>query len=227
MGACRRELFCKQDRGDRMKLVKLFALFLIFCSVIFTAEGQSVPFPISGKITGSQVANLHVEVQNIRTGAVMFTKTTDAGEFLIDWANTKEGVRIGDKFKVLVSGQVQEKTWNGEPNLLFQLNIGSQPAPDPQVCPVCPVPKPDWISYGAALIIALVAGLVGFMGGGVKIYKNKMGESVFQHMHNGVNGYHDASIKHENPKYAHRRWKDNPTGCVEDVKKIQEKGGLI
>ena len=62
--------------------------------------------------------------------------------------------------------------------------------------------------------------------GGLKIYKNTKGVDVTLHKHPGINGYHDANLLHQNKLYAHRRWKDNPLGCLNDVQKIEKDGSL-
>ena len=61
----------------------------------------------------------------------------------------------------------------------------------------------------------------------MQFYKNKYGVAVFLHRHKGITGYHDPNTKHTNPKYSHRRYKDNPLGCIADVKKINEVGSLV
>lgn len=93
----------------------------------------------------------------------------------------------------------------------------STPCPAVKECEKCP-------PCGSDSLIAIIGGILALVvtiGGGMKFYKNKMGKGVFQHKHRGVTEYHDANLKHEKPAISHRRWKDNPLGCLADVQKIE------
>lgn len=70
--------------------------------------------------------------------------------------------------------------------------------------------------------IAVIITIIISIGGGLKIYKNKLGEATLQHRHRGIRGYHSMNRRHKNPDYRHRLWKDDPFGCMEDVKEINE-----
>lgn len=90
-----------------------------------------------------------------------------------------------------------------------------------QECPVADNTTPILVTA-----IASIVGSVAVMGGGMKIRKKKTGEVVTEHQHTGIVGYHDVNIRHINPRYRHRLYKDNPEGFKADVKKINEQGGL-
>ncbi len=201
---------------------------MTFCFIVVAmmVSAISLPTPISGKISGGEVAGLEVEVTNLATGTVMNTKTTYAGEWLVDWANSgDDGLRIGTQIKVVVKEcGIAEcskiATYNGEDSFHIEQTLPKVP------CPVIEQ-EVDWVKIGAGGVIGLLIGLIAFMGGGLKIYKNRAGGVTMQHKHKGIRGYHDCNTRHMNAQYRHRRWKDDPMGCIKDVKKIEETGGLI
>lgn len=195
----------------------LIMALVILASAVYSI---SVPLPVVGKIVGCNPGNLVVNVQNTRTGEIQITTTTHAGEWLVDWANAKESARPGDTFKVTVEGISEQVTWDGEPTVYIEIKYDAQA----KEC-VCES-ETDWMKVGAGAVMALIVSLVAFMGGGLKIYKNRIGNMTIQHRHKGIKAYHDPNVLHMNPLYSHRRWKDNPLGCAKDVKKI-EAGGLI
>lgn len=210
-------------------------LILNLIIVVSITQAISLPTPISGKIIGGDVAGLEIVVTNRDTGTFMTTKTTSVGEWLVDWSNSVDGgVRSNSQFIVQVKGCddlrcKQIVSWNGGPSIHVEMNIPKVPCPKCGVCSVCEECKQetDWTKMGAGAIIGLLVGLIAFMGGGLKLYKNRAGGVTMQHRHRGVRGYHDCNVKHDNKEYSHRRWKDDPLGCIQDVKKIEEKGGLI
>ena len=92
----------------------------------------------------------------------------------------------------------------------------------PQECPDCITEvETGWQKY-IGLIVGLMAIIAVFAGGGWKIYKNKKGEATIQHRHLGIKDYHNPDTRHTNPKYRHRLFKDDPAGCLADVKKIND-----
>lgn len=95
-----------------------------------------------------------------------------------------------------------------------------------QVCDECEECE-DCSLIGPGMIIGLLAAIVAFMGGGIKMYKNRAGNITFLHRHKGIVGYHDPNTKHRNVMYRHRTWEESSTGCINDVRRIQEDGGLI
>lgn len=212
-----------------MKLTRKAVIMAICILIMVTmVSAISMPAPISGKLTGGDGANLDIEVTNLGTGTVMTTKTTYAGEWLVDWANSGEsGLKIGTQIKVSVKGCdlaecSKTVTYNGEEVFHIIQTIPKVP------CPACECKQEmDWLKLGAGAVIGLIIGLIAFMGGGLKLYKNRLGGVTMQHRHRGIRGYHNPDTKHSDARYSHRRWKDDPMGCIQDVKKIEEKGGLI
>jgi hypothetical protein len=91
--------------------------------------------------------------------------------------------------------------------------------PSVEVCELCEE-CPDCEFPLVTVIVTLVMTLIISIGGGLKFYKNRLGNAVFQHRHKGITAYHNPSTSHRNPVYKHRRWKDNPLGCMADVTKI-------
>jgi len=89
-----------------------------------------------------------------------------------------------------------------------------------------PCPPKDISGLIVTAVISIIA-TVTAVGGGMKFYRKKSGEIAQMHRHNGIKAYHDINIRHKNPKYRHRLFKDDPAGFMADVKKINEEGGLI
>lgn len=199
--------------------IKIGTFILALLLLAGTAQAISIPLPVAGKIIGTGTGDLDVQVKNVRTGEIQYTKTTYAGEWLVDWANAEAQARPGDAFQVTVGPVSEQVVWNGEPQVFVELSY-SPPA-------ACECDTTDWTKIGAGAIMGLIVALMAFIGGGLKIYKNRMGKMTILHRHKGIKAYHDPDIEHRNPKYRHRRWSDDPTGCAADVKKIEEKGGLI
>ncbi len=98
--------------------------------------------------------------------------------------------------------------------------------PEEKICAEVPKGGFNWRDFGVGIVIMMLAGIVAYFGGGVKLYKNRAGSVTIQHRHKLIRGYHDANIKHTNPDCSHRRWKEDPLGCLTDVKKIEEQGSL-
>lgn len=211
-------------------------IWTLMILVLFTgASAGSVmyfPLPIAGKLNGEGVGDQLVEITNERTGEIMATKTTGAGEFLIDWANSDDRsgtIRkyfMGDVFNINVKGCTesycsQKVTYNGETELFVSFNLMEANLLKEGTC------STDWMKLGAGMVITLIISLVGFMGGGLKIYKSRLGKTKFLHRHRGITEYHEPSTQHRNIKYRHRSWTKDPMGCIKDVKKIEEEGGMI
>lgn len=78
-----------------------------------------------------------------------------------------------------------------------------------------------WNTNSVIAIITGILAVIATIGGGMQFYKNKFGKGVFLHRHRGIVGYHDANIAHNNTLYRHKRWKDDPLGCLADVKKLE------
>jgi len=206
------------------------ALIFLIITVIVAIPVNSGFFPMhfSGRVEGPFVENLIIQVTNIRTGSYLTTKTTSSGEWLIDW--DRDTARTGDQFKIEVKNCDTESckaivTFNNEPEIFTVLQIY-----DSCVCPECPVCSYEDVDYkkvGITGVISLVIGLMIFMGGGLKIYKKRTGAIAAHHKHRGIRGYHDFNTLHNNVKYRHARFKDNPLKFAKDIKKIEEQGGLI
>jgi hypothetical protein len=194
-----------------------------------------LPLPIDGKTPS---AGLTIQVQNLRTGKILTTRTSGAGEFLVDWANSDDSggtilkYQSGDRFQITITdckenpSCSQTVTYGGQAEIFVTFDVLVEP-----VCPDCEIcentcPEQTWQNIGIGAVVGLIVAGVAFFGGGIKIYKSKLGQTVFQHQHKGISGYHDPNISHTNPKFKHRRWKDDPVGCMNDVKKINEDGGL-
>ena len=198
--------------------IKIGTFILALLLLAGTVQAISIPLPVSGKVIGTGTADLIVQVQNLRTGEIQETKTTYAGEWLVDWANAKTTARPGDTFQVKIGDKTEKVIWNGEPSVFIEMHYNA-----PVQCDC----GTDWLKVGAGAILGIIAGLIACMGGGLKAHKNKLGGVTIQHKHKGITAYHDPNTSHKNLAYKHRRWKDDPMGCIEDVKKIEEKGGLI
>ena len=207
-----------------IRRIEMAFIFLIMAVMISsTANAGFFPMPFSGRVEGSYVEGLIVQVTNVREGVSVATRTTSAGEWLIDW--DRDYARTGDQFNIEIlncdkPSCMTSVTFNNEPEIFTVLKIYD-------VC-ICPPTGPEtWTKIGAGIVIGLIAGLVMFMGGGIKLYKKMSGEIAKLHRHKGIKAYHDIDISHKNPKYRHARFKDNPTQFAKDVKKIQKEGGLI
>lgn len=204
-------------------ICKIAIVIVLFLIVITTVQAISIPLPVAGKVIGDNVRGLDIEVKNIRTGETELTQTTYSGEWLVDWANSIRGAKPGDTFqaKIIATGDFEQVVWNGEPMVFIELAYVQEQEP----C-VCEEDN-TWVSIGAGATFGIIVALVAFMGGGLKIYKNRLGKMTIQHRHKGIRAYHDPNIEHRNPKYRHTTWDKDPLKCAEDVKKIQEKGGLV
>lgn len=202
-----------------MKKQLVIALFVIFIFIIAaSAKAIITPLPIAGKIIGEYNDGVTVLITNERTQEQMTTESNEYGEWLVDWSNAKETARIGDVFIVKVGDIEKKVTFETHQFMYVEIEYdGEKP---------CECDCSDWLNIGAGAVIGLILGLVAFMGGGLQVYKNRLGQAVVKHRHKGILGYHDPNIKHRNPKYSHRRWKDDAMGCLMDVKKIEEEGGL-
>ena len=206
-------------RRIEMAFIFLFLLVAISSSV----NSGFFPMPFSGRVEGSYVDGLTVQVTNVREGISMITKTTSAGEWLIDW--DRDYARTGDQFNIEIlncdkPSCMTSVVFNNEPEIFTVLKIY-----DVCICPTTGIQ--DWTKVGAGIIIGLLGGLVMFMGGGIKFYKKASGEIAKLHRHKGIIAYHDIDVSHRNLKYRHARFKDNPAQFAKDVKKIEEEGGLI
>lgn len=207
---------------------KLILLFLILCIMSISASAIIMPLPINGKIDGSNIQDITIKVTNLRSGISMETSVNSNGEFLLDWANSLGDGKYynGDNFKIQAVGCdkaecSKEVVYTGQPNIYVEFEVFGV-----EVVEECKCQYDDWQTVTAAVIFSLLTALILFMGGGIKIYKNRIGGATLQHKHKGIRGYHDPSTKHKNPLYSHRRWSDSITGCINDVKKIEEQGGL-
>jgi hypothetical protein len=133
---------------------------------------------------------------------------------------------------------IEENAKNGIPSVIFDLTSVVLPCPTTPTCETCETceeceecidkecPTNIW-DLGIGAVMGLVIALVSFMGGGIKVYKNRLGKAVFLHRHRGIKEYHNPNTRHMNLAYRHRRWGDDPLGCVSDVAKIESEGGLI
>lgn len=92
--------------------MKKIMIPLILCILLIsfsTAAQIYFPLPINGKILGPNIQNLEIQVTNLRTNKVMTTLTTEAGEYLIDWANSDDDsgslvkYQNGDSFEIEVT----------------------------------------------------------------------------------------------------------------------------
>lgn len=210
-------------------IIAILAIFII-CGLP-AMYGIVFPMPISGTVEGAP-AGTNIQVSNLRTGIQVIEETNEYGQFLIEWSNTDNiggtitCVLPGDKFELKVVGCEEAacsdtQTYDGGPEVYFNLE-------GIDMFDVCRcVSLTDWQAIGGGILLTLIMTLVGWMGGGIKIYKNLKGMPVFHHRHRGIQEYHDPNTIHRNPAYRHRRWSEDPKGCIEDVKKIEEQGGLI
>lgn len=199
----------------------LLIISAIMCVLLFVTPALAVefPMPINGRVTGEYVYGQDIIVTNVRTAEMLSTSTNSAGEWLVDWANSEQGFRHGDKFLVKLSSCDAARcsetvVWNGEASLYVSTPLEAS------------APCNSWVQTTITGIMGLLVGLIVFMGGGIKIYKNRAGKAVLQHRHKGIRSYHDVNIKHSDPRYSHRRFKDNPVGFVTDVTKIEREGRL-
>lgn len=219
-----------------MKKIFILSLLIMLFMVSSVSAVIYSPMPINGKVMGVNVGGLDIEITNMRTGKIALTKTTDAGEYLVDWSNTDdEGETIikymlGDKFRVVIPSCAERPdcvtvlTYMGESEIYTEFDLTRIIIPCPEKTE-CPVDTCEGV--GIEIIIGLLTGIIVFIGGGLKFYKNQAGGATLQHRHKGIRGYHDPNTSHTNIKYKHARWKDNPLKCLMDVKKIEDKGGLI
>lgn len=212
-----------------MKANKVIIAVVMFILLLaLSTQAILFPMPISGS---TDVGYIQVEVKNLRTSKIITTTTSGIGEFLVDWSNSDDdGGKIsrisnGDKFQIRIlacNGDpdcVKVVEYHGEDEIFVDFDVSDKIAD-------CPVSKPC-PDFGVMYIIGLILTLIASVGGGIKIYKNRVGNAVFQHRHKGIRGYHDPNTKHINPRYSHRRWKDDPVGCMKDVQKIEQDGGVI
>lgn len=219
-----------------MNKMFIFSLVIMLLMVSSVSAVIYPPMPINGKVIGVNVGNLDIEITNMRTNKIALTKTTNAGEYLVDWSNTDdEGetiikYMIGDKFRVVIpscserSDCVKVLTYMGDSEIYTEFDLTRIIIP----CPAkteCPTNTCDGV--GMEIIIGLIMGFIVFVGGGLKFYKNRAGDATLQHKHRGIRGYHNPNTSHTDIRYKHARWKDNPLKCLMDVKKIEEKGSLI
>jgi hypothetical protein len=171
-----------------------------------------------------------------------------------DNGGTTARYSVGDQFRIelpLCSQSYAEcsrtVTYTGQPEIYTLFDISGIQAVQPPTCPSCPSCPADstpyascseccplqeckdtsWQNIGLGALIGGLVAAVALFGGGIKIYRNKLGKAVFQHTHKGVTGYHDPNTKHINKAYQHRLWKNDPLGCMNDVQTIENKGGLI
>ncbi len=129
-----------------------------------------------------------------------------------------------DDFKDVICAEVNEFC-KGEIEIYCFL---SDTTPyDKKDCNAMNTEPETWQDIGVGLIVGLMMGLILFVGGGMKFYKNRAGNATLHHRHRGIKEYHDPNTLHNNIAYRHTRWKDNPMQCIMDVKKIEELGGLI
>ena len=236
--------------------ITILAVLMVLLTAIMAQAQIIMPLPINGKVDGAPGGVL-ITVQNIRTGVIMETETTDSGEYLIDWANSESDGTVakylyGDQFRVSVDACKETSVctvdlrYTGQPQLYTVLYpdidfVPIEPCPVCGVCAVCETclepnvceecescdDENDWTKVGVSIVIGLISGMVIFFGGGIKIYKNIHGEATLQHRHKGIRGYHDINTKHSDERYSHRRYREDPLGCMNDVKKIEEQGALI
>lgn len=190
------------------------------------------PLPVVVKVDGPVVSGLEARVTNLRTDKFVEGFTNGAGELVIEWANSDDSgetiikYQSGDVFKVELTSCssnfddcVKELTYSGQPELVAFFDLRNMPCP---VCETCPDPI---VGGSLGVIIGIIAGFVLAMGGGIKIYKNRVGKTVVLHRHKGIRNYHDPNVRHMNPSYRHRLLRDDAVGFFDDVKKINE-GGL-
>jgi len=210
-----------------MKATKIL-LATIMCIIILAMSAQAIvfPMPISGS---TELGFVQVEVKNLRTDKQITTVASEAGEFLVDWSNSDDEdgkisrIRHGDIFQIRVlacNGEpecVKEVEYTGQNEIFVEFGLGD-------MFKECECPDPS--TFGFKFVIGLLSAILIFMGGGLKLYKNRAGQITAHHRHRGIRGYHDMNILHKDPRYAHRRFKDSPGGFVTDVKKIEEGGGL-
>lgn len=227
-----------------MNIKYLFTIIMALALLMGSANAIIYhPLPIVGKVSGLFIDNIEVQISNQRTGKIMITHTNGAGEFLVDWANSDDEsgtilkYQHGDTFKIVLPACEDNPAcfnlgiYNGiapEIYVKFDLSGMVNICPD---CPVCPeleeCPELNLGDKGVEILIGFITALVVFIGGGIKIYRNKMGQASVQHRHKGIRGYHNVNTLHKDKRYAHRRWKDNPKGCIDDVKKIEDYGSMI
>lgn len=133
-------------------LITFFMLASMVCGAIW------MPLPILGKVDGTNVANLDIDVTNLRTGETLLTQTSSSGEFLVDAANFNDngGSRyvIGDEFKIVIKSCSSQPEcnrivkYNGESELfsIFDLmNTGS-------ACPITTCPSCSSRSCSSSVI---------------------------------------------------------------------------
>ena len=222
-----------------MNLMNKLFIFSLVIMLFMVSSASAViysPMPINGKVIGVNVGGLDIEITNMRTNKIALTKTTDAGEYLVDWSNTDdEGetiikYMIGDKFRVVIPSCAERPdcvtvlTYMGDSEIYTEFDLTRIIIPCPEKTE-CPTNTCDGV--GMEIIIGLIMGIIVFIGGGLKFYKNRAGDATLQHKHRGIRGYHNPNTSHKDIRYKHARWKDNPLKCLMDVKKIEEKGSLI
>lgn len=191
------------------------------------------------KIGQLEVKNLLLDI--LYDGASFATKSDDFLDYFgIIFENPEDAVEDQKDFKVSVPEERPEvQIIIGDdlivddeecPSCVCEVcEVKECVCPTCEACPVCEeVVCPECEDDGSlvTIIITAIMTLVVTVGGGMQFYKNKYGKAVFLHRHKGIRGYHDANLKHRKAQYSHRRYKDNPLGCITDVKKIEDTGGL-
>lgn len=108
------------------------------------------PAPVGGRVsfqaqdgTLSPAINQLVTLENIRTLEVVTVYTSNAGEFLVDWANTALKYQSGDVVTVSVLGVTQQVQLPDADLLFINVNSLCPIIPECPTCPDCPTcPEP-------------------------------------------------------------------------------------
>jgi hypothetical protein len=215
-------------------------IFLILLASGISAE-PPIPAPVKILVTVNGAGiNYDATVENTRTGEVLTVKEVSSlairnGVGMFDLSDFKEGYKPYDSFYGYAGDLIEVKACDVHPDCTYKFNIVSRDPSEniieiniqdesicvPTECPTCDCPECPDNTVVTVLITAILA-LIVSIGGGIKIYKNRLGEGVFLHRHKGIRGYHNPNTLHKNPIYRHRRWKDDPIGCMNDVMKINQ-----
>lgn len=102
---------------------KLLAGLIFLLIGVGLVQAQVLPLPIIVKLTpdpSSPFGVYNVSVTNMRTGEVMKGETNGAYEFVIDWANSKQGYQKNDHFTISILGQTKEIIYVGIPPVEFR-----------------------------------------------------------------------------------------------------------
>jgi len=212
------------------KIIFSLIISLLFLNIVIAQP--AIPCPVAGRISGQTVGGLTVTQTNLRSGDQLIFITTDAGEFLVDWANAPNSYFIGDEIEIIIEeckGYSECKTkikLIGDP-IFVEFDVAglispvypttvptTTTVPCPTTVPIATtVPCEDCPKCEDCTNIAVAVGVIASIIGpyvGIKIYTKRTGEKARLHKHPGIIAYHDPNVSHRNLKIRHPKGKWAP-----------------